>query len=123
MHRANRNEKVTKDLRSVPKFSNALLRQHLRVEDDASRRKKLGYRLLKGSEAHFLVKACVSASMKKQIYIVYVHLNQNTGEVTHCYEKDAKGRKRSDGKSSGVTGGCPGAQRQGASRLGGPRQK
>ena len=123
---------------------------------------------MKGSETHFLVKACVSASMKKQIYIVYVHLNQNTGEVTHgsctckagkggcckhvaavlfqildyieleltevphdltctqvlqqwhvprgdevdkpvlyedmtfekaCYEKDAKGRKRSDGKS------------------------
>ena len=175
----------TKDLRSLPKFSHALLRQHLGVEgeNDASRHKKLGYRsfkdryvnsvevkadVLKGSETHFLVKACVSASKKKQIYIVYVHLNQNTGEVTHgsctckagkggcckhvaavlfqildyieleltevpddltctqvlqqwhvprgdevdkpvlyedmtfekaCYEKDAKGRKRSDGKS------------------------
>ena len=31
--------------------------------------------------------------MKKQIYIVYVHLNQNTGEVTHgsCTCKAGKG--------------------------------
>ena len=77
----------TKDLRALPNFTHALLLQHFDVEGEnyGSRRKKLGYRLfngetceeklfnadvMKGSEAHFLIKACVSASMKKKVYIV-----------------------------------------------------
>ena len=38
---------------------------------------------MKCSKAHFLMKACVSALMKKKVYIVYFNLNQNTSEVMH----------------------------------------
>ena len=87
-----------------------MLQEHLGVEsdNDASKHKKLGYRLFKdkyvnrvqvkpnvskGGEVHFLIKACVSASMKQQSYNVYVHFNQRSGKVTHgsCTCKAGKG--------------------------------
>lgn len=44
-------------------------------------------------ETLYLVKACVTAAMKKKNYVVYVHLNQATGEVVpgHCLCKAGKG--------------------------------
>ena len=39
--------------------------------------------IAKGDEVFFSVKACVSACIKKQTYIVYDHLNQKSGEVVH----------------------------------------
>jgi hypothetical protein len=103
-------QRCTKDQKSLPKFSHALLQKRLGVEcdNDASKHKKLGYRIFKdryvnnvlvkpniwkGREVHFVVKACVNASMKKPTYIVYVHLNQESGDVTHgsCSCKTGKG--------------------------------
>ena len=98
--------KWTKDLKFLPKFTQQLLEKHLITNistDDmatgAHKHKKLGYRLCKDKyvtqvqvkpnvkTAHgvtFLVKAAVHESMKKQSYVVYVHLNQLNGEVVHA---------------------------------------
>ena len=98
--------KWTKDLKFLPKFTQQLLEKHLinnistnDMATGAHKHKKLGYRLFKDKyvsqvqvkpnvkTAHgvkFLVKAAVHASMRKQSYVVYVHLNQLNGEVVHA---------------------------------------
>ena len=44
----------------------------------------------------YLIKGCVNASMKKNSYVVYIHLNQITGEVVYanCVCKAGKGGYR-----------------------------
>jgi hypothetical protein len=105
----------TKDLKLLPPFTQQLLEKHL-ISDihkdnsvpGAFKHKKLGYGLFKeryvtkvqvkpnvqaSHEIKFLVKAMVHASMKQKSYVVYVHLNQLTGEVVHasCACKAGKG--------------------------------
>ena len=96
----------TKDLKLLPNFTQQLLEKHLitsKSTDDmasgAHKHKKLGYRLFKDKyvtkvqvkpnvkttdDVKFLVKAVVHATMKKQSYSVYVHLNQLNGEVLYA---------------------------------------
>ena len=74
----------------------------------AHKHKKLGYRLFKDKyvtkvqvkpnvkttdDVKFLVKAVVHATMKKQNYSVYVHLNQLNGEVLYANCACVAGRK------------------------------
>ena len=103
----------TKDLKLLPPFTHELLQRHVGAgtsdhDNNAHRHKKLGYRLFKdryvnnvevkpnvkmGNDEKFLIKAIVHASMKQKNYVVYVHLNQTTGEVVdgHCLCKAGKG--------------------------------
>jgi hypothetical protein len=93
------------------------MQKHLRTDPTnaqedtvgAHKHKKKGYQLFKdkfvkqvvvkadvkkGNEQQFfLVKGCVDASMKKTSYVVYVHLNQVTGEIDYanCMCRAGKG--------------------------------
>ena len=78
-----------------------LLTKHFGTEHSgagAQKHKKLGYQLFKdkyvgqvevkknvtkGNMTCFLVKSCVNAAMKNNVYTVYVHLNEANGEVVH----------------------------------------
>ena len=48
---------------------------------------------MKDQQMYYLAKGCVDASMKKMVYTVYIHLNQDTGEVAYasCKCKAGKG--------------------------------
>ncbi|XP_028417051.1 uncharacterized protein LOC114541314 [Dendronephthya gigantea] len=91
----------TRDLHGLPAFSYELLIKHCGIEHSgagAQKHKKLGYQLFKdkyvgqvqvkknvtkGNMVCFLVKGCVNAAMKNNVYTVYVHLNEANGEVVH----------------------------------------
>ena len=103
----------TRDLNLLPPLTHEILQKHFGIGSDnpetAHKHKKLGYHLFKdkyvknlevkanarkdNDELLYLIKGCVDASMKKKSYIVYVHLNQVTGEVvhSHCLCKAGKG--------------------------------
>ena len=103
----------TKCLKSLPPLTYELLQRHVQTgtgdqDNNAHRHKKLGYRLFKdryvanvevksnvimGNDEKCLIKATVHATMKQKSYVVYVHLNQATGEVVHghCLCKAGKG--------------------------------
>ena len=106
----------TRDLQSLPPFSHDLLQKHLITETQADnsatgayKHKKLGYQLFKdryvkqvqvksevkkdGNQVCYLIKGTVHASMKRKSYVVYVHLNQATGDVVYgnCSCKAGKG--------------------------------
>ena len=96
----------TKSLQFLPEFSFEILKEYLGTEINASnnpggayKHKKLGYQLFKekyvknvqvkpnvykDKQCCFLIKASVNAAMKNNIYSVYVHLNQENGEILHC---------------------------------------
>ena len=101
----------TRDLKLLPSFTYDKLQKHLGLVEKPSDNKKdekLGYRLFKegyikntqvkpyipngNGGKSFIVKATVHATMKK-LNSVYVHLNQETGDVTrgHCSCKAGKG--------------------------------
>ena len=91
----------TRDLHGLPSFTYELLTKHFGTEHSgagAQKHKKLGYQLFKdkyvgqvevkknvtkGNMTCFLVKGCVNAAMKNNVYTVYVHLNEANGEVVH----------------------------------------
>ena len=107
----------TKELKAVPPFTFEMMQKHLGTNPEsvkennvgAHKHKKEGYQLFKdkyvkqvvvranvkkeNNQLHYLVKGCVDASMKKLVYTVYVHLNQDTGEVAYasCKCKAGKG--------------------------------
>ena len=101
----------TRDLKLLPSFTYDKLKKHLGLVEKPSNNKdeKLGYRLFKegyikntqvkpnipngNGGKSFIVKATVHATMKKLNYTVYVHLNQETGDVIrgHCSCKAGKG--------------------------------
>ena len=99
----------TKNLNVIPSFTHELLKEHLITNtsikinngrpNNAHEHKKEGYQLfknkmvihvlvkaniMKGKEKFILVKCNVHASMKKTQYVVYVHLHQDTGKVSHA---------------------------------------
>ena len=101
----------TRDLKLLPSFTYDKLKKHLGLVEKPSNNKdeKLGYCLFKegyikntqvkpnipngNGGKSFIVKATVHATMKKLNYTVYVHLNQETGDVIrgHCSCKAGKG--------------------------------
>ena len=107
----------TKELKDIPPFTFEIMQKHLGTNPEsvkennvwAHKHKKEGYQLFKdkyvkqvvvkanvkkeNNQLHYLVKGCVDASMKKLVYTVYVHLNQDTGEVAYasCKCKAGKG--------------------------------
>ena len=107
----------SKSLCMLPIFTEALIDNHLiynaqtmpdKRNAQAYRHKQKGYRLFKegyvrkvfvranvllGDSEKFLVKAEVAASMKQQLYKVYVHLAQKNGSVSYanCNCKSGKG--------------------------------
>ena len=107
----------TKELKAVPPFTLEMMQKHLGTNPEsvkennvgAHKHKKEGYQLFKdkyvkqvvvranvkkeNNQLHYLVKGCVDASMKKLVYTVYVHLNQDTGEIAYasCKSKAGKG--------------------------------
>ena len=97
----------TRDLKLLPPFTYGLLQKHLQTEPKTSdnstgahKHKKLGYQMFKdkyvrqveikadvkkdNGQPFYLMKGCVNASMKKNSYVVYIHLNQITGEVVYA---------------------------------------
>jgi hypothetical protein len=88
----------TSDLHGLPSFTYELLTKHFGTEHsgaDAQKHKKLGYQLFKdkyvghvevkknvtkGNMTCFLVKGCVNAAMKNNVYTIYVHPNEANGE-------------------------------------------
>ena len=102
----------TRNLKLLPTFTYDKLQKHLCASEKQSTTKKdekLGYRLFKegyikntqvkpnipnsDNGKSFILKATVHATMKKLNYTVYVHLNQETGDVIrgHCSCKAGKG--------------------------------
>ena len=106
----------TKELKTIPPFTFELMQKHLGTNTElgeennvgAHKHKKEGYQLfkdkyvkqvvmkanvMKDKQMYYLVKGCVDASMKKMVYTVYIHLNQDTGEVAYasCKCKAGKG--------------------------------
>ena len=107
----------SKSLGKLPVFTEAMIDSHMifnaqtmpdKKNAQAYRHKQKGYRLFKegyvrkvfvkvhvllGDSERFLVKAEVAASMKQQLYKVYVHLNQQNGTVSYasCNCKSGKG--------------------------------
>ena len=107
----------SKNLNKLPAFTEAMIDNHLiyksstmpdKKDAQAYRHKQKGYKLFKEGYvqklfvksnvkirdiARFLVKTKVAASMKQQLYNVYVHLLQKNGEVffANCNCKSGKG--------------------------------
>ena len=94
-------------MRSLPPFTHELLQRHVGT-GTGGHDNNACYRLFKdryvnnvevkanvkmGCDDKFLVKANVHVAMKQKSYVVYVHLNQATGEVIHghCLCKAGKG--------------------------------
>jgi hypothetical protein len=81
----------TRDLHGLPSFTYELLTKHFGTEHSgagAQKHKKLGQvevkkNVTKGNMTCFLVKDCVNAAMKNNVYTVYVHLDEANGEVVH----------------------------------------